>query len=294
MRLITKKYNQKAFSLIELSIVILIIGILVAGVTSSSRLIKRMKLITAQNLTNSSPIYTIKDLVFWYETSLEKSFIDSEEQDNSDISIWYDNNIQSTSKLDAITIATNNRPKYIENVFNGIPAIRFDGNDDYMRVNSVGISGPQLTFFIVYKRNAVKAECSFVTGVNLSTLDYDNIESFIPGYEGSGGYFMIFRNGGLSTINPHLGNNVIHLVSSVFTGSLNTIYLNGTAYPSVASSGNFNVRSVFIGSRWYNSAPNCFYSGDLAELIIFNRALKDEERKSIEQYLGKKFSLKIN
>ncbi len=36
---------KKAFSLIELSIVILIIGILVAGVTQSSRLVLAMKLL---------------------------------------------------------------------------------------------------------------------------------------------------------------------------------------------------------------------------------------------------------
>jgi len=40
--------NKKAFSLIELSIVILIIGIFVAGVTSSSRLLKQMKLTSAR------------------------------------------------------------------------------------------------------------------------------------------------------------------------------------------------------------------------------------------------------
>ena len=55
----------QAFSLIELSIVILIIGILVAGVTSSSRLIKRMKVVTAQNLTRNSPVSSIKDLSFF-------------------------------------------------------------------------------------------------------------------------------------------------------------------------------------------------------------------------------------
>lgn len=47
------KFN-KAFSLIELSIVILIIGILVAGVTSSSRLINQMRLTSARTLTQSS------------------------------------------------------------------------------------------------------------------------------------------------------------------------------------------------------------------------------------------------
>ena len=55
---------SRAFSLIELSIVILIIGILVAGVVQSSRLVKKMRLQTAQNLTTISPIPSIKDLVF--------------------------------------------------------------------------------------------------------------------------------------------------------------------------------------------------------------------------------------
>ena len=76
-----KKLNKnhssrlKAFSLIELSIVILIIGILVAGVTSSSRLITRMKVVTAQNLTRNSPVSSIKDLAMWYETSLDESLL---------------------------------------------------------------------------------------------------------------------------------------------------------------------------------------------------------------------------
>jgi len=77
--------NKKDFSLIELSIVILIIGILVAGVTSSSRLIKRIKIATAQNITQSSPVSSIKDLAVWYETSLDKSFIDAEESDGTPI-----------------------------------------------------------------------------------------------------------------------------------------------------------------------------------------------------------------
>ena len=66
--------NKKAFSLIELSIVILIIGILVAGVTSSSRLIRAMKLISAKQLTQSSPVLTIPDLLAWFEPTKEGIF----------------------------------------------------------------------------------------------------------------------------------------------------------------------------------------------------------------------------
>ncbi|MFM7620300.1 MAG: prepilin-type N-terminal cleavage/methylation domain-containing protein, partial [Alphaproteobacteria bacterium] len=52
----TKKIKTQAFSLIELSIVILIIGILVAGVTQSSRLVNQFRLTSARNITLSSPL----------------------------------------------------------------------------------------------------------------------------------------------------------------------------------------------------------------------------------------------
>lgn len=54
--------SNKAFSLIELSIVILIIGILVAGVTQSSRLINQIKLSLAQSITRSSDVNSIDNL----------------------------------------------------------------------------------------------------------------------------------------------------------------------------------------------------------------------------------------
>ena len=91
------KINKKAFSLIELSIVILIIGILVAGVTQSSRLISRMKQISVRSLTLNSPISSIKDLYAWYETSLESSFNEAETADGSTINNLYDLNPQTAS-----------------------------------------------------------------------------------------------------------------------------------------------------------------------------------------------------
>ena len=68
------KRKNSAFSLIELSIVILIIGILIAGVTQGSKLYIKFKIATAQALTRSSPVNGVKDLAVWYETSLTESF----------------------------------------------------------------------------------------------------------------------------------------------------------------------------------------------------------------------------
>jgi len=46
-----KNNRLLAFSLIELSIVVLIVGILIAGVTQGSRLIRESKVKTARTLT---------------------------------------------------------------------------------------------------------------------------------------------------------------------------------------------------------------------------------------------------
>jgi len=69
-----EKNKLKAFSLIELSIVILIIGILFVGVTQSSRLINQMSLTTARNITQNSPVYSISGVVSWIETTSQQSF----------------------------------------------------------------------------------------------------------------------------------------------------------------------------------------------------------------------------
>lgn len=291
------KQINRAFSLIELSIVILIIGILVAGVTQSSRLVKKMRLQTAQNLTMSSPMPSIKDIVFWYETSLDKSFNDSEAQDNTDITVWYDLNPQTSSKYDATPPAVANRPKYIENVFNGgsLPAVRFNGADDYLRVTSVGLSGTQLTYFVVAKRNAVSPESSPIVGIKSGVVhDFDNVESFVGFYEWNGSQLQAYRAGGKSNITNHPGNNIPYIASSVFNGTNNFSYLNGVSYTSVASSGNFIIDNFYLACRWVNSGATSFYNADFAEIIVFSRALKDEERKSIEQYLGKKWGIKVS
>ena len=50
--------NLKAFSLIEVSAAILIIGILLVGTVVSNNLVDRFRLASAESLTKSSPITT--------------------------------------------------------------------------------------------------------------------------------------------------------------------------------------------------------------------------------------------
>ena len=145
--------KNKAFSLIELSIVVLIIGILISGVTQGSRLIKASKLQTAKTLTLSSDVNSIKDLAMWLETSLDNSVtIDS----SSTVTRWNDINPQSMSKINAYN-TSEYLPVYVENVINGLPVIKFSGTEKNILVDPNGqglrfLARTNFTIFVVDQR----------------------------------------------------------------------------------------------------------------------------------------------
>jgi prepilin-type N-terminal cleavage/methylation domain-containing protein len=284
----------KAFSLIELSIVILIIGILVAGVTSSSRLITRMKLVTAQNLTRNSPVSTIKDLSAWYETSLDESFDDSEESDGSTITTWFDLNTQSSFKINAIQTTADYKPKYKINIFNGLPGIYFDGSNDFMLASSVGISGKGLSIFIVAKRTIFASYQGLVSGI---TTSHDQEPGSFIGY-------LDFNNGMIysgaastfwqSVAQPNPGDGTPFIYSTIFNGTTNISYLNTSTGVTVNSNSIFSVDKMSIGSRYFSSTGNQVFNGHVSEIIVFNRGLNTEERLAVNAYLSRKYVIKVS
>jgi hypothetical protein len=116
--------------------VILIIGILVAGVTQSGRLIRQIKLSTARSVTASSDVASIRDITAWFEASTEGVFTDingnTDVEDKVEIDIWRDTNPQKSKgdKPQLTNIASGAKPKYVSNGINGIPSVYFDGGAD--------------------------------------------------------------------------------------------------------------------------------------------------------------------
>ncbi|MBP7709926.1 MAG: prepilin-type N-terminal cleavage/methylation domain-containing protein, partial [Rickettsiales bacterium] len=96
-----KKYKYRAFSLVEVSVVILVIGIFVASVFVADKMISKFRLKTAEALTRSSPINSITQNALWLETSLESSFASSSMNTGDAIESWNDQ--KNTANKVAVT-----------------------------------------------------------------------------------------------------------------------------------------------------------------------------------------------
>ncbi len=288
------KKLKNAFSLIELSIVILIIGIIVAGVTQSSSLVRKMRLRTAQALTQSSPVNGIKDVVLWLETTSDESFdssVDSGSSSANSVQNWYDISI-NTIKSNATAPSASTQPKLVENAINGLPALLFDGTNDILK-NTTLYTESSLSIFAVATNNAGNGYRRIISG-NTDLIFYlgtgSGVANFAAFYS-TGSAWTSLANFGSSAALLH--PSVATIVESILSGTSNNGYLNGTSVGTNSQTKKAGAYGYAVGSYSLDSAVQP-WGGYIAEIIIFNRALPTEEREEVEKYLGKKWGIKVS
>lgn len=291
---------KKAFSLIELSIVILIIGILIAGVTQGSRLVGQMRLASARALTQSSPVNSIKDLAVWIEGTSEKSFDLSKQEDGLEVDNWYDINPQTTSKINFTQTTAGQYPRYSNSGLNNLPSLQFDGSGTFLynttaKYNEITDKN-QITIFAVSKTSVA----SNVFMIIKSGDDAVRISSHFP-VDGSS---FIYDFGTCCTtadsrlIGTYLSSylnraNIIVWQKKPTTG---IVRINGSQILNSGMSGSFSDSDLGSTINFYigNGSPGYFYlNGFIGEFIVFRRSLKADEITDVERYLSKKWDIKI-
>lgn len=305
------KNKNKAFSLIELSIVILIIGILIAGITSGSRLVNASKLQTAQTITQSSPVASIRGLVLWLETSMDDSFRTGENVDDTSITQWNDRNPQSVYKFFARPAAasTDIRFRSADTAgINSLPSLLFSGNNTanaFLTLSTTAqgtaiaptaITTPNnnFTFFVVSKTNTTN-----VSGAGVSRAVFYNGTAGTNGY----GYVisnatrnMLFGDGSAADNNfaGTIGTSAA-VISGTYaggTGGAISTFVNGVSSGTDTTSTSANpTTGLYVGAR--SSSDTSPWKGYISEIILFDSVLKASDRQSVEQYLGKKYNIKI-
>jgi prepilin-type N-terminal cleavage/methylation domain-containing protein len=299
-----KNNFRKAFSLVEISVVIVIIGILIAGISSGIDLYGDFIVSKAKNLTTNSRVGRISDLNLWLETTTDKSFLTAEKFNNAPISNWNAINLTSSTIISATQANSNYKPKYIVNGFNGLPVIRFEGKDtdnpqysDYMNLPNeiVPYGDSDYSVFIVAKktlnnsaRNIVLSGGSIVDGSTRSMNAFGFMDNNAMNYWYPSSSIL---NSPTNSIN----SNNFYITEFFYDKNVTLnrfIYINGSKVAEANLGSRISTKNNnFIGRR-SDSTVN-YFDGDLAELIVYNRAISSSERKSVEEYLSRKWNIKI-
>jgi len=276
--------------MVEISMVLVLLTAIIIGVMQTTTLIGDSTLSRAQSLTKQSPVKDLSGLVLWLETSLEESFILNEIEDGQPISVWNDIKNNTLQKNNASQSNSASQPTYQEKAFNkSIPGIRFDGSSHYLEFDGDGIINSPYSIFVVEKRTSNDGENYFIGGT--TTAPYQNL---VLGYQTNTVILHSNHHTHLTNSMPGYVNDVERIHSFTFDMTNRKYYLNGGSSADASDSVSSPI-IAFVGSSIgrYRSAYE-YYQGDIAEIIIFNKILKDEDRNSVEEYLGKKYDIKLN
>ena len=303
------KIRKKAFSLIELSIVILIVGIIIAGVASSSSLVKKFRLNSAKVLTQSSPVSSIKDLALWLETTDENSFTKANGsvkfENNDPIASWNDRNPQKTRPINFTQSDNSLRPKYLENGINGLPSLLFDyQNRLESTLSAITAGGNKYTIFVVWQdinnpldgTSPSDAQVIFFQGGEIPCLGGD-YAGFYTNLNNVYTWGCSFGNDELVlSYKPDVPYMTAYRVDTVTTNNVTTnnvaIYANNSVYrQSSLSSLDIGGQRMGIGYSG-NGDDSFYYTGLISEIIVYDRALANEEVDAVRKYLIKKYAIK--
>lgn len=273
--------KKRAFSLIELSIVIVIIGILIVGVVGSKHLIAKSRITTAQSMTKSSPINGLFSNKLWLESSLSDFSLGENLNTGDTITSWQNSaNIQNAPTISAVGSGAE-----YANTINYIQAVKFGStsSSNHLQIdNAEFLNGTNYTIIITEKRIDTNS------GGGNYLLGSDG--SFAVGYESG---TAIIQTHGEEASNDNQAN--IESVSSysnkprviTFTHSStdgNKIYINGTLAnedsTSAAKTHLSGISTLAIGNN---------YNGEIGEIAIFDKELKNVERIEIENYMTDKW-----
>jgi hypothetical protein len=180
--------------------------------------------------------------------------------------------------------------------------LKFDGNDYLDTTQNIG--GLKASIFLVISASNVSAGgcCTVLINANSTwmlgkvhfQLDGNANLSSSTGVASYGGYDL---TGHYANRNGILANTP-YIYSAVDRGTSVALYINGATSGAGTSAGNpsgmIKIPTTHNIASWFDGANRSRYlNGYIAEIIFYDRDLKNDERIDVEKYLAKKWAIKI-
>ena len=238
--------------------------------------------------TSQGPI-SIPNLKLWLRADSLNGLADG-----TAVSTWMD---ESGNGFNVTQSTVASQPIFKTGQINGLPVLRFNGSTTGLQGNFSG-SITAKTMFVVTKLATLTPTGTAAGGAPATVMNaagnvFDSIvynEHTAKRWMHGSDFFNRTPNMVSPTDETSLGPYLIAIRS---TTSDYKLYRNGVQLQAAAtySPPTFTSGIFVIGRRYSGTASNEWYYGDIAEVLIYDRALSDAERQSVEAYLKSKYGI---
>lgn len=238
-------------------------------------------------------------MVFW----LNAETLLADHADGDPVAEWPDlsEHLMNGERVVAQQGTPASQPLLIKEAINGHPAVRFDGENDWLQW-AEGLAAQTYTLFVVarpFEEHAIDAE-SYLAAVSEQTkwlfrgdhsvsLGTNGISVYEVGVRHHYGNLWSTYDVASAGIYPaRLGSQFL-LLGLEFTDGQPGIWVNG-ALKHVGLNGNpeFLEKAPIIMGGGHDGTNHAFF-GDVAEVLVYNRLLPNCERAQVEIYLKNKY-----
>jgi hypothetical protein len=229
----------------------------------------------------------IPNLGLWLEADVGVTLV------GGAVDAWAD---QSGNGRDFTAPAAGNRPAY-SGTLNGLPVLTFDGSTDYLVGNAAtlniarNVTGVTMIAVAKYGAGAMQRSVGISDASNgtrcllgVSTTQWQT------GGKRLNSDSAVLVSGGASSTNYVIHSGVIRYSVATAGVFINSASQVDAAFQTAGNSQDGNSANTYIGCG-ANLAS--FMSGDIAEVIIYQRAISVEERNAVERYLSVKWGIAI-
>ncbi len=206
---------------------------------------------------------------------------------NRTVSHWKD---KSPSGNNATN--TTAQPTYSYNTLNNLNVINFNGAQ-YLTLSTATMptGSTQCSFFFVVRTTSLGTQVFFTYGANPNNTN-QNPQFFY----GSGSLTIDTYGSSAISDSTNFVNSYV-IVSSRFLTNASEAWDNGASFSGTPPAGftlNTGTGWASLGVGRVLSTLNYYLTGQIAEVIIYNRAISTDERQQIEGYLAAKWALNTN
>jgi hypothetical protein len=239
-----------------------------------------------ETIEESVPTATLLELESWYDASDGSSFTPGSPADGATFTQWSDKSAFAHNANPHGGATT--RPTVQTNELNGYPVVRFDGVNDGLTINPYTglVNAAAITVFAVAKLTATAG----------SPKLFGQAQSFDMFYAGGSWEFNV---NGVDVVSTGANDAAWHIHTVAFDGSqasnatrfryrrdktANTLIFSSAVPTQIGSTSQLDI-------GFYDLGETQFMQGDLAEFLVFTKALTDVEIANVENYLSNKWGL---